>query len=398
LKEFETYQKIAFVANTSWSIYNFRLGLINHLQNLGFQIVVIAPRDEFSAKLIAIGCDFVPIELESYSINPFHDINIVFQLRSIYQKHRPDIIFHYTIKPNIYGSIAAAWCNIPSIAITTGLGMLSTSSNNKISNEIALSLYRLAGVFTNEMWFLNEPNRQVFIKKNIIRFKKAHLLPSEGVDTEWFKPRRNGEKAPRKHLNFLFAGRLIRDKGIFEFVEAARLVIKKYPQARFQILGFISAKNPSSISEKQLKKWESEKILTYLGETTDVRPYLEDADCILYPSYYGEGISRILLEAGSMAIPIITTDNTGCREVVIPNVSGFLCKPKNVPDLVKNIEQFICLTKEKREKMGKKSREYITSNFDESIIIALYIEAIKQHLPYTEEVYQYSYMHYQDVL
>ncbi len=376
------------MANTSWSIYNFRLGLIKELQNLGFQILVIAPLDEFSAKLREMGCDFIPIKLESYGVNPFGDIGIIFQLRSIYLKHHPNIIFHYTIKPNIYGSIAAKWCNIPSIAITTGLGVLSTF-DNKFSNKIALALYRLAGALTNEMWFLNESNRQDFTEKNIIPLEKAHLLPSEGVDTEWFKPTLNSEKSSKTHLNFLFAGRLIRDKGIYEFVEAARLITKKYPKAKFQILGFVNMKNPSSISAIQLKQWESERIISYLGETTDVRPYLDAADCVLYPSYYGEGLSRILLEAAAMAIPIITTDSTGCREVVVPNISGFLSKPRNISDLVQNIERFICLTKEKREKMGKKARQHVKNNFDETIVISLYIEAIKRNLSHSPQKHRY---------
>jgi glycosyltransferase involved in cell wall biosynthesis len=386
----KTREKIAIVANTSWSIYNFRLGLITHLQKLGFQIIAIAPKDDFSAKLQEIGCDYVPLELDSYSRNPLHDINIAFQLRAIYREYRPDIIFHYTIKPNIYGSIAAWWCKIPSIAVTTGLGILSNTSVNCFAKSISLLLYRLAGRLTNEMWFLNEPNRQVFIKKNIISPAKAHILPSEGVDTEWFKPSDPlMPKSSRNHLNFLFAGRFIRDKGIFELAEAARLIIKRYPQARFQVLGFVNSENPSCISETQLKNWESEKILTYLGETTDVRPYLENADCVVYPSYYGEGLSRILLEAGAMGIPIITTDNVGCQEVVIPNVSGFICKSRNVTDLVKKIELFIGLTPTRRKKMGEKSREYVVSNFRETIVIELYMEAIKRNLLDTSEVFDY---------
>ena len=377
--------KIALVANTSWSIYNFRLGLIIQLQKSGFQVLIIAPQDDFSTKLTEIGCEFIPIRLDNYGINPLNDISIIFQLRRIYLQHQPDIIFHYTIKPNIYGSIAAFLCKIPAIAITTGLGLLSADSNNKLLRLISFSLYRLAGRLASEMWFLNEPNRQLFIERKIIEPYKAHLLPSEGVDINWFKPDPKLISTPKKHLTFLFAGRFIKDKGIFEFAEAARLIIKRYPQARFQIVGFIDVKNPSFISEKQLREWESEKILTYLGETTDIRPYLQEADCIVYPSYYGEGLSRILLEAASMATPIITTNSTGCREVVIPNVSGFLCKPRNVSDLVTKIEHFIKLTPKKRKKMGQKAREFVENNFNESIIIELYLESIKRYFPISYE-------------
>jgi glycosyltransferase involved in cell wall biosynthesis len=387
----KTRQKIALVANTSWSIYNFRLGLITHLQKLEYQVLVIAPEDDFSRYLIEKGCDFVPIKLESYGQNLLHDIGIVLQLRHIYRQHRPNLIFHYTIKPNIYGTIAASLCRIPTIAVTTGLGLLSTSANTFV-HKISLLLYRLAGRFTHEMWFLNEPNRQFFIKKNIIKPAKAHLLPGEGVDTEWFKPSEDTTQSVKDDVNFLFAGRFIENKGIFEFAEAARLILKRYPQAKFQILGFINYENPLAVQEEQLKKWESEKILTYLGKTTDIRPYLDNADCLVYPSYYGEGLSRVLLEAASMAIPIITTDHTGCREIIIPNVSGFLCKSKNVSDLVKKIERFLLLPQKKRDKMGEKSREYVISNFEESIIIQLYIEAIKRHLPSTLQLVIFSHL------
>ncbi len=374
-------QTIAIVSNTSWSIYNFRLGLIRYLKKQGFDVLVIAPKDAFSSKLISEGFHYHHVDIQNYGINPFADIKTGLQLSRIYRKYKVDFIFHYTIKPNIYGTCAAAWCKIPSIAVTTGLGHMFTFKNDLLRFLIT-KMYRFAASLSREVWFLNETDKQTFIQNNIVKPEKAYLLPSEGVDTRFFKDNCAAFLRPKpEKLTFLFAGRLLWDKGIGELVEAARFIRKKYDFIEFELLGFIDLNNPNSVMPEQITDWQDENILHYLGETTDVKSILCHIDCLLFPSYYREGISRILLEAASMGKPIITTDNIGCREVVNNNETGYLCEPQNAQDLIEKIEKFIHLSVNEKKEMGIKARQKMVAEFDESLIIERYMNKINQYLP-----------------
>jgi len=365
-------KRIAFVSNTSWSVYNFRLGLIKHLKNLGHDVSIIAPQDNFSAKLVSEGFTFHHIYTNNYSTNPFHDLKTLLQLRKIYKKNNFDFIFHYTIKPNIYGTLAARWCNIPSVAITTGLGRLFTY-NNIIVKKFSKILYQIAARYSKQVWFLNERDLNIFITKGITSKEKTFLLPSEGIDLQKFQPDTN-RSIEQKQLTFLFAGRIIWDKGVKEYITAAKIIKEKYPNINFQMLGFVDPSNPNSVPYKYIQEWQRKNVITYLGETEDVRPFLNETSCLIFPSFYNEGISRILLEAAAMAKPIITTDNVGCRDVVKDNYNGFICQPKDIDDLVNKIERFIKLPSEEKIQMGKNGRKVVLKNFDESIIIQKYID------------------------
>jgi glycosyltransferase involved in cell wall biosynthesis len=368
--------KIALVANTSWSIYNFRLGLIREFQKKGYQVAVIAPKDSFTARLVAEGIEYYEVAMDNYGTNPISEIKLIRQFYRLYTEINPSIIFHYTIKPNIYGSLAAAKLGIPSIIVTTGLGHLFQFSNTFV-RWITLFLYKVACKLAHETWFLNENDRDVFIFKGIAKIERTKVLKSEGVDVNWFKPRR--EKTFYRD-RFLFAGRLLYDKGVEIFVDAARIIKVKYPRAKFEILGFIDQSNPNSIPYDKINNWQKEKTIKYLGETNDIRPYLEKSSCLVFPSYYREGVSRILLEASAMETPIITTDNVGCREVVEDGRTGFLCTPKSVDDLVKSIEEFINLSDEDKLCMGKLGRKKIVKEYNLDEITQKYLDAVENIL------------------
>jgi glycosyltransferase involved in cell wall biosynthesis len=373
----ENIKTIALVSNTSWSLYNFRLGLIRHLKSQGFRIVVIAPKDAFTAKLIAEGIDYKEIEIFNYGTNPVYEIKLIFSLIHLYKAIKPDLIFHYTIKPNIYGSIAARYCGIPSIIITTGLGHLFEFKNWMV-RAITIFLYRIACHLSKESWFLNSNDLDVFVYKLIVKKSKTLLLKSEGIDLDWFSPR-SASKHPKTTI-FLYAGRLLVDKGILVFRDAAETIKRKYHHVEFQVLGFVDQSNPNSIEYERLLEWQKKKVIIYLGETTDVRPYLANCDCLVFPSYYREGVSRILMEASAMERPIITTDNVGCREVVDNGINGFVIPVRDTQSLVKVMEEFLQMNKTDREIMGKAGRRKMEREFDEALVLNVYDQAIARYL------------------
>jgi len=376
-------KRIAIVSNTSWSIYNFRLSLIRFLKEQGFHVHVIAPKDRFSARLVSEGISYHNLFLDNYSINPFKDIQTTRQLSKIYKEYNFDFVIHYTIKLNIYGSYAAQSRGIPSIAITTGLGHLF-SFKNSLVRQIVRLLYVQGCRMSKEVGFLNESDREEFIRKKIVQRSKTFVLPSEGIDLEYFSPI-NGDNYNRKTKTFLFAGRVLWEKGVGEFKEAAERILKIHPDFKFQILGFVDPSNPNAIPFEKLESWQNSGIIEYLGETEDIRPFLRNVDCVVFPSYYREGISRILLEAASMAIPIITTDNVGCRDVVAHNKSGYLCKPKDVDDLVDKINLFVALDSEDKTAMGQYGRELVSSKFDIEIVNQHYLNLINKYIPQSAE-------------
>lgn len=360
---------IALVANTSWSIYNFRLGLIRALIERGDKVYAVAPRDEYSDKLTAAGVTYIPLRMSAYSTSPFEDSKTIIRLYSIYRQYRFDHIFHYTIKANIYGSMAAKLAGCSSIAVVTGLGR--TFQFKGIAQFLIKALYRLGVKCTQEVWFLNREDQQRFIEEGFVKESKTFLLPSEGVNTSKFvapkkKSFRNGV------VRFLFAGRLLKDKGILEFVETARQVTASHKKIKFEIVGFVNPNNSQSVSLDDLEGWQKEGVINYLGSHEDIRPYIKRADCIVFPSYYQEGVSRILLEAASMSRPIITTDQVGCRDVVIDGYNGWLVPQKSVSSLIEATEDFIYLPIEERNRMGANGRSLVKKRFDERIIIDCY--------------------------
>lgn len=368
---------VALVANTSWSLYNFRLGLIRLLQKRGYKVLAIAPPDDFTGKLIDEGCHFEPVELDNYGTNPIKDFKSFRQFLRIYRKQKIDFIFHYTIKPNIYGSFAARLLNIPFIGIVTGLGQLFTHYSWKTT--LARFLYTIAFQSSKEVWFLNESDAAIFMELNIVPEFKIRHLPSEGVDMQYFKQYRYGLYTD--HIfKFLFAGRMIIEKGIRDYVAAARILKRKNLNVEFQLLGFIDPKNPRSIKSKEINGWQQEGIINYLGSTEDVRPFLEKSDCMVLPTYYREGVPRILLEAASMQIPIITTDNVGCRQVVEDEVNGLLCRKQDPENLAKCMQKMVALDLEKRTQFGVLGRRRVYAFFNEKYTNRRYLKALNYYI------------------
>ena len=376
---------IAMVANTSWSMIKFRSGIIKRLLHEGYRLYIIAPYDHLSDQLIDMGCIYIDVTMNNKGTNIFSDLRYMRQLYRLYKEIQPDLIFHYTIKPNIYGTLAAKKAKIKSVAVITGLGY--TFINDNITAKAAKFLYKISLKHATQVWFINTEDRNKFLLHQLVPKEKIEQLPSEGINTDHFRPikieKKNGD------FHFILIARLLWDKGVGEYVKAAKELRKKYPHIICQLLGFVDAQNPQAISQEQIDFWEEKKYVKYLGTTEDVRPFIAQSDCVVLPSYR-EGMSMILLESASMAKPIIATNVPGCRDLVNHHISGYLCNPRDYHDLMQKMEKMILTTEEEREKMGMQGREIIISEYNEQTVIEKYLRTIKS-LVSTESHFRLKY-------
>ncbi|GHN00790.1 glycosyl transferase [Cytophagales bacterium WSM2-2] len=363
--------KIAIVLNTSWNIYNFRMGLIRALQAEGHEIHTIAPLDDYTHYLTEAGCIHHPLKMDRRGANPIKDSALIFELFFIYLRIRPSAILHFTIKPNVYGSLAAAFLRIPVINNVCGLGTVFLKRN--LVSAIAVFLYKISFWFPKKVFFQNQDDRALFIAKKLVADEKADLIPGSGVDLTKFRPM----KFKRNHcFTFLMISRLIIDKGVLEFVEAIKKLKMKGINAKFQILGNKDPLHKRGIKLETIDEWIKDGLVEYLGTSDDVRTHIGNADCIVLPSYR-EGTPRALLEAASCSKPIITTDAPGCRQVVMDWFNGFLCKIKDANDLALKMADILSLDDKSLKLLGENGRKLVESEFDESIVIGKYIDAVK---------------------
>ncbi len=368
---------IAFVSNNCWSLINFRKPILEYFLRQGYRIVTIASPDEYSQELSALGCVYYPVKFRNNAVSPLHDIGILTTLYSIYKKETPAIIFHYVTKPSIYGSFAAGMLKLPAVSVITGLGYVF--SGNKWIRYPVRRMFKMAMVHSRQVWFLNQENADYFTRQRIIPPDKVRVIPGEGIDTQWFSPRPAGtESGP---FVFLMVSRLLWSKGLGIYVEAARIVKARGIHAEFRLLGKPEKDHPEAVSPQQIEAWTKEGILVNLGFAQDVRTHLAQAGCLVLPTYYEEGIPRTLLEASSMEIPCITTDNTGSHSVIEDKVNGLLCQPRDAADLAAKMISMMHMQDEERKEMGRKGRQKMIREFDLSIIIDIYRQIINQYLP-----------------
>lgn len=364
-------KKIIIVVNTSWNIYNFRLNIARSLKKEGHEVVLIAPYDKYS-ELLSKEFEYHEILMNNKGVNPIEDTKTLIDFYKLYKKIKPDIVLHYTIKPNIYGTLAASLLKIKTINNIAGLGTLFVKQG--LVTKIAKYLYKYSQDSADKVFFQNRDDFELFTKENLVDKNKCNILPGSGVDTRKFIPIKyqNNDNVTR----FLLISRILWEKGIQEYVDAAKMIKTKYPNTEFQLLGFIDENDKKAVPKKQIQAWEDLGIVKYLGTSDNVMNEISQTDCIVLPSYYREGTPRVLLESASMAKPIITTDNVGCRDVVDYGINGFLCKMKDSKDLSNKMEQFLELTDRERDRMGQEGREKILNEFDEKIVINKYLEVI----------------------
>ncbi len=341
----------------------------------GNEVHTIAPHDDYTHYLTEAGCLHYDLKMDSRGANPIKDSLLIIELFSIYRKIKPDVILHYTVKPNVYGTIAAAILRIPSINNVCGLGTIFLRKT--FVSFVAKSMYRLAFLFPKKVFFQNPDDRDLFVKRRLIRGEITDLLPGSGIDLTHFIP---GNYSRNKTFTFLLISRLITDKGIFEFIAAIRQLKAAGLNAKFQLLGAKDPKHKRGIKVATIEEWIHSGTIEYLGTAKDVRPFIQNADCIVLPSYR-EGTPRTLLEAASTAKPIITTDVPGCHHVVKDNYNGMLCKLKDADDLASKMKTMAGLDDRALKNLGDNGRKKAESEFDESIVIDKYLKAIHSLSP-----------------
>lgn len=362
--------------NAAWNIWNFRRPVIAALLAEGHSVTVLAPADETVPHLEQMGCRFFALQMDRQGLDPLRDFALARQLRSAFRQHRPDVILSYTIKNNIYGALAAGPLGIPFIPNVSGLGTAFLSGG--ALQLIAGRLYRSAFKKLPVIFFQNGEDRDLFMARRLVQEGQAHVLPGSGIDLAHFSAA--AYPSPGKAPTFLMIARLLRDKGVHEFVEAARLVKARHPAARFQLLGAVDAQNRTAVDRTAVEGWERSHGIEYLGTCDDVRPHIEQAHCIVLPSYR-EGAPRTLIEAAAMARPLIASDVPGCRSVVDHGSNGFLCKVRCGASLAEACLRFLDLPRGGQIALGQAGREKMQREFDQSHVVAAYRRAIGDVLP-----------------
>lgn len=364
--------RVAIVLNTSWNVYNFRMGLIRALQENGHEVLVVAPEDDYTKKIEEAGCEFYPVRMDSRGANPIKDFALTLELRGIYKKIKPDIILHYTIKPNIYGTIAASTLRLPVINNVCGLGTVFLQKG--LVSKIALFMYKVAFRFPKKVFFQNHHDFDLFLEEKLVKEEISDVLPGSGINLEHFPP---SQFKRNKKFTFLLISRLIHDKGIIEYIDAVKKLRAQGVDARFQILGAKDPQHRRGIKTEIIDEWINSNVIEYLGTTDDVRSFIYDADCVVLPSYR-EGTPRTLLEAASSAKPIVATNVPGCNNVVENDYNGYLCELKNAEDLADKMHAMMNLEDEKIELFGKNSRTKVEKEFSEKIVISRYLASISE--------------------
>ncbi|OKP08188.1 glycosyltransferase family 4 protein [Xenorhabdus thuongxuanensis] len=365
---------IVISANTSWYLYNFRKNTILALIKEGYKVIVLAPYDNYTDKLIELGALFHNVYLDQCGINPINEFRTIKELINFYRKEKVSLVLNFTSKNNIYNTIIAKFFNIKVINNISGLGTAFIKKN--LLSRILKLLYKYSQGRSDLIFFQNKDDLNLFLNEKIISSEKIDIIPGSGVDLSRFSVNYSTEKKT-KELKFLLVARMLYPKGIKHFVEAAKIIKGRYDNVSFSLLGFIDSKNPLAVKSSEIDEWVKKGFVEYLGTSDNVEKEIALTDCIVLPSYYKEGIPKSLLEAIAMGKPIITTDNIGCKETVINGYNGFLCKPRSTSSLVTAIEKFIRIPHEEKILFGKRSREKAENEFDEKIVIKKYLTSIR---------------------
>jgi glycosyltransferase involved in cell wall biosynthesis len=360
---------IILSANTAWFITNFCSGLVRGLNEAGYEPVVVAPPETLAGPMHELGVRHRAVRIDRSVANPLADLRLLWSYRRILTQERAAAYLGFTIKPNVYGSLAAASLGIPAIPNVSGIG--NAFLRHDPLQKIVTYLSRVAFRRTRVVFFQNPDDRRYFIDRRIVRSDQTRVLPGMGVDLQRFAP----VPAVTGPVKFLLIARLVRDKGIIEFIEAARSLREVLPEAQFQLLGPLDQGHRSAISKQEIDGWIRDGVIDYLGATSDVRPHIAKASAIVLPSYR-EGLPGSLLEGAAMARPLIACDVPGCREIVEDKVNGYLCAPGDAVALASAMRRLAELPERQRAAMGSAARGRVQERFSSEFVVDEYLGAL----------------------
>ena len=367
---------IVFVANSTYNLYNYRYAIIKDLIEKGHSVICLSNHDKYVNHLINIGCKYKSIEFNSNGSNPIKDLILLYRLFWLYKKIKPDIIFHFTIKINIFGTYAAFMSNTPCVNNITGLGTIFI--NNTIKTKICKILYKTTQHLAKKVFCQNQDDYNYFTDHQLIPKIILQKIPGSGVNLKRFHPNLKViSEFKNKQFTFIYFGRIIKEKGLYELIDAFRSINCLKIKCTLWIYGSINTNNSCHISKNTINKWLNKyKWLKFSKSVDDIETVLAQVDCVILPSYR-EGLPKSLLESCAMEIPIITTDVPGCREIITHNYNGLICQPRNYLSLEKEIRNMLNLSSDERRLMGKRGRKLVEMSYDEKIIINIYSEAVK---------------------
>lgn len=358
--------KILILANNDVGLYKFRKELIDALLEEN-EVIICLPYGEFVDELEAMGCKFISCDLlERHGTNPIKELELISYYKKIIRKTMPDIVFTYTIKPNIYGGIVCSRLNIPYVVNITGLG--TAVENAGAMQTITVYLYKLGLRKAQKVFFQNTENRDFMLRKGVVN-GAYDMLPGSGVNLQNYAV---SEYPKGETIDFVFVSRIMKEKGIDQYLEAAKVIRERYPETRFHICGFCE-----QAYENRLKQMTDEGIIIYHGLVKDMAAVYAKMSCTIHPTYYPEGLSNVLLESAACGRPIITTDRSGCREVVDDGINGYVIREKDSQDLIDKIELFLKKKPEERKQMGLAGRRKVEKTFDRKIVIEKYLNEVK---------------------
>ncbi|SFB00963.1 galacturonosyltransferase [Lentibacillus halodurans] len=360
-------KRVIILSNHHAYTYNFRKEIIQRLINENYKVYVVLPYGEKVEFLKEMGCEFIDLPLDRRGMNPVTDSKLIFNYYRIIKRIQPDVVLSYTIKPNVYGGIISRILKVPFFPNITGLG--KAVEKESMLQKMLIKLYRVAYKKAGCIFFQNEENYKFFKTKNI-KIGNHRIIPGSGVNTNFYQLL---DYPSNDLIEFVFISRIMKEKGIDQYLEAAKYIREKYPNTRFHVLGFCE-----DDYEDALNRLQDEGIIQYHGMQNDVGEFHKISHCTIHPTYYPEGMSNVLLESAASGRPIITTNRSGCREIVDDGVNGYIVEQENTQDLIDKIEMFLNLSHEKKEQMGRVGRKKVEKEFDRQMVVDAYMKEIQK--------------------
>lgn len=354
---------ILILVNKQTTVINFRLEVVAALVRAGYNVYVSVPEGDRLHEIEAVGAKIIRTNVSRHGTNPLEDFKLMLTYKKQIRETKADLVLTYTIKPNIYGGMASAICGVPYVANITGLG--TAVENGGLMQKLTLFLYKLGLRKVQKVFFQNTENRR-FFETHKIALGRHDSLPGSGVNLEKFTLLPYPESDT---VEFGFVSRIMKEKGIEQYVDTAKAIRAKYPNTRFHVVGFGEPEY-----EARMQQLDAEGVIVFHGLSNDVRREIASFHCVIHPTFYPEGMSNVLLESAASGRPIISTDRFGCREAIDDGVNGYVVRERDSADLIEKTEKFLQLSPEAREEMGKRGREKVAREFDRNIVVQKYLD------------------------